>query len=98
MSEFDFKKYLAEGGIESKINESSPLYSDQGEITDTIYDYADRIKGAEVNDPYDLIDYYSSNPDEVPEPMDPEFFVAYAQEIKDAIEDEERFDVGDIDM
>ena len=79
------------------LNEESPLYNDMGEISDTIYDYADRMLGADVDDVEDLIMYYKNNPDEIPEPMDAKFFVQYADEIAQAVNDRERWENSDID-
>jgi hypothetical protein len=39
-----------------------------------IRDYADRLLGAGVDDVEDLTNYYLSNPEELPEPMEYEFF------------------------
>lgn len=87
-----------EGGIiPEQIKEASPLYTDQGEISDNIYDYADRMMGAGVDDIEDLIMYYKNNPDEIPEPMDAKFFVQYADEIAQAVKDKERYEAGDVD-
>ena len=79
------------------LNEESPLYNDMGDVSDTIYDYADRMLGAGVDDVEDLIMYYKNNPDEIPEPMDANFFVQYADEIAQAINDQERWEGSDSD-
>ena len=68
-----------------------------GDVSDTIYDYADRMLGAGVDDVEDLIMYYKNNPDEIPEPMDANFFVQYADEIAQAINDQERWEGSDSD-
>ena len=79
------------------LNEESPLYNDMGEVSDTIYDYADRMRGSDVEDVEELVYYYQNNPDEIPEPMDAKFFVQYADEIAQAINDQERYESGDVD-
>jgi len=79
------------------LNEESPLYNDMGDVSDTIYDYADRMLGAGVDDVEDLIMYYKNNPDEIPEPMDAKFFVQYADEIAQAVNDQERWEGSDLD-
>jgi hypothetical protein len=79
------------------LNEESPLYNDMGEVSDTIYDYADRMRGSDVEDVEELVYYYQNNPDEIPEPMNAKFFVQYADEIAQAINDQERYESGDID-
>ena len=55
-----------------------------------VFDYADRIMGAgdiEYIDPVALVDYYAKNPDEIPEPMDANIFVANADAIRDRVAD-----------
>ena len=88
---------LFQGSEKMDENQLSPLHTDQGEISDNIYDYADRMMGAGVDDIEDLIMYYKNNPDEIPEPMDAKFFVQYADEIAQAVKDKERYEAGDVD-
>ena len=55
-----------------------------------VFDYADRIMGAGEPEDIDLVglvDYYAENPDEIPEPMDAEIFVANADAIRDRVAD-----------
>ena len=52
-----------------------------------VFDYADRIMGAGVDDPIGLIDFYAENPDDIPEPMDAEIFVANTDAIRDRVAD-----------
>jgi len=87
------KDYMTEW--KAFLNEESPLYNDMGDVSDTIYDYADRMLGAGVDDVEDLIMYYKNNPDEIPEPMDAKFFVQYADEIAQAVNDQERWEGSD---
>ena len=65
---------------------------------DMIYDYADRLLGADVEDFEGLADWYAVNPDEIPEPMDANFFIKYKDKIVDAANDQYRYDSSDADM
>ena len=65
---------------------------------DMIYDYADRLLGADVEDFEGLADWYAVNPDEIPEPMDANFFIKYKDEIVSAANDQYRYDSSDADM
>lgn len=65
---------------------------------DMIYDYADRLLGADVEDFEGLADWYAVNPDEIPEPMDANFFIKYKDQIVDAANDQYRYDSSDADM
>ena len=47
-----------------------------------VFDYADRIMGAGVDDPIGLIDFYDDNIEDLPEPMDPKIFKANIDAIK----------------
>lgn len=74
------------------------LNEDDSDETDMIFDYADRLLGAGVEDFEALADFYADNPDEVPEPMDAGFFLKYKDEIVNAANDQYRYDSSDAGM
>jgi hypothetical protein len=61
---------LEEGDLMKNIGKGLDYESTE----EMIRDYADRLLGAGVDDVEDLADYYLSNPEELPEPMEYEFF------------------------
>jgi len=65
---------------------------------DMIYDYADRLLGADVEDFEGLADWYAVNPNEIPEPMDANFFIKHKDEIVSAANDQYSYDSSDADM
>ena len=74
------------------------INEDDSDETDMIFDYADRLLGAGVEDFEALADFYADNPDEVPEPMDAGFFLKYKDEIVNAANDQYRYDSSDAGM
>jgi hypothetical protein len=61
---------LEEGDLMKNIGKGLDYESTE----EMIRDYADRLLGAGVDDVEDLANYYLSNPEELPEPMEYEFF------------------------
>ena len=75
MSEFNLKKYLS----------NNPLLKEEKQ-EGIVDDYADRMVGAglDLKGTLQLVDYYINNPEEIPEPMDKDLFVAHGDKIADA--------------
>jgi len=81
MKKFDLKKFLAENKatFHSSLREGDLMKSvgkglEYEATEEMIRDYADRLLGAGVDDVEDLANYYLDNPEELPEPMEYEFF------------------------
>ena len=81
MEKFNLKKAILENKATffSSLNEGD-LVKNIGKgleyeaTEEMIRDYADRLLGAGVDDVEDLANYYLDNPEELPEPMEYEFF------------------------
>ena len=75
MSDFNYKKYV----------ENNPLLKEEKQ-EGIVDDYADRMVGAglDLKGTLQLVDYYINNPEEIPEPMDKDLFVAHGDKIADA--------------
>ena len=76
MSDFNYKKYV----------ENNPLLKEEKTKEGIVDDYADRMVGAglDLKGTLQLVDYYINNPEEIPEPMDKDLFVAHGDKIADA--------------
>ena len=69
-----------------QVRKGNPVIKEETIKEDIVDDYADRMVGAglDLKGTLQLVDYYINNPEEIPEPMDKDLFVAHGDKIADA--------------